>query len=79
MITVRRVVVGNMSAALFGLALLGFLLGALDPFFRPLVWISLGSGALVAIALWARHRRSSHPTVSHLEPDPDAGKPIHPK
>ena len=78
-ITVRRAVVGRMSAAVFALGLAAFLLGFLHPFFFPLAWISLAGGALMAWVLWARHRRSSHPTISHLADDQGEGKPIHPR
>jgi hypothetical protein len=79
LITVRREVVGKMSAALFAFTLLGFLLGALEPSFRPLVWMSLASGAVLSVLLWLRYRRSTHPTVSHIERDREESRPVHPR
>ena len=78
-ITVRRTVVGKMGAGVFALGIASFLLGFVDPTFFPVAWTSLLGGTVVAVVLWAKHRRSSHPTVSHLAPDPDEGRPIHPK
>ena len=78
-ITVRRDVGGKMSAGVFVLGIAAFLLGFVHPGFFPLAWISLLGGALIAVLLWGRNRRSSHPTVSHLAPDPDEGKPIEPR
>jgi hypothetical protein len=36
-------------------------------------------GLVIAILLGAKHRRSSHPTVSHLAPESEDSRPIHPK
>ncbi len=78
-ITVRRAVVGKMSAGVCLLGIAAFLLGFVHPGFFPLAWISLLGGAVIAVFLWAKHRRASHPTVSHLAPDPDENRPIHPR
>ena len=78
-ITVRRDVVGKMSAGVLVLGIAAFLLGFVHPWFFPFAWISLLGGALIAVLLWAGSRRSSHPTVSHLVPDPDETKPIEPR
>ncbi len=77
-ITVRREVVGKMSAAVFALGVVAFLLGFVHPFFFPLAWMSLLGGALVGTVLWARNRRASHPTVSHLVRQPEERNPIQP-
>jgi hypothetical protein len=68
-----------MSAALFALVLVGFLLGLLEPSFRPLVWLSLAGGAVLALLLWRKYRRLTHPTVSHLERERDEAHPIRPR
>jgi hypothetical protein len=68
-----------MSGVAFALGVSAFLLGFIDPGFYPLAWISLAGGVLLAVLLWAKHRRSSHPTVSHLAPEPEENKAIHPK
>ena len=78
-ITVRRTVVGRMSAAVLALGVAAFLLGFVEPGFFPLAWISLIGGASLAVVLWVKHRRSSHPTVSHLAADPDEARPIEPR
>ncbi len=46
-ITVRREVVGKMSAGVFALGVVAFLLSFVEPFFFPVAWISLVGGALV--------------------------------
>jgi hypothetical protein len=68
-----------MGAAVFVLGLLAFFLGFFHPGFYPVAWISLVGGAGIAVLLWAKHRRATHPTVSHLEPDADERKPIEPQ
>ena len=78
-IVVRRAVVGKMGALVFVLGISAFLLGFFHPGFYPLAWISLLGGLAIAIVLWAKHRRSSHPTLSHLGPDPEQNRPIHPR
>ena len=78
-ITVRRSVVGKMSAVAFVIVIAAFVLGFVHPVFYPVAWLSLLGGALFAVVLWTRHLRSSHPTVSHLAPDREEGKPIHPR
>ena len=59
---------GPLSAALFLLALTAFLMGALDPFFRPLAVASIAAGAVVAPLLWVKYQRASHPTISEVDP-----------
>ena len=78
-ITVRRDRVGKMSGVAFALGISAFLLGFVQPGFFPVAWISLGGGAVLAVALGARNRKLTHPTISHLAADPDEGKPIHPR
>jgi len=78
-ITVRRSVAGRMSGAVFALGVLAFVLAFFDPAFFPLAWASLIGGAILALALWIKHRRTSRPTVSHLAPDSDEKKPIQPR
>ena len=78
-ITVRRTVIGKMSAGVFAIGIAAFLLGFVHPTFFPFAWISLIGGALGAVVLWATHRRTSHPTVSHIPAGEDGGQPIHPK
>jgi hypothetical protein len=68
-----------MGGFVFALGLLAFLLGFFHPGFYPLAWISLLGGVAIAILLWAKHRRSAHPTVSHLAPDPEQNRPIQPQ
>jgi len=69
---------GKMSAGLLGVALFAFLLSFFHSWFYWVAWTSLAGGALIGVMLWVKHRRSSHPTLSHLAPDPDEGKPIRP-
>jgi Na+/H+ antiporter NhaD/arsenite permease-like protein len=78
-ITVHRTVVGRMSAAVLALGVASFLLGFVEPAFFPLAWISLVGGAFLAVVLWLKHRRSSHPTVSHLAANPEEARPIEPR
>jgi hypothetical protein len=78
-IIVRRTVVGKMSAAVFALGISAFVLGFVHPFFFPLAWASFVGGGLLAVLIWSKNRRSSHPTVSHLADDPEEGRPIHPR
>jgi hypothetical protein len=78
-IIVRRTVVGRMSAAVFLLGVAAFLLGFVHPWFFPLAWASLIGGGVLAVFIWTSHKRSSHPTVSHLATDPDEKKPIQPR
>ncbi len=78
-INVRRDVTGKMGAAVFALGIAAFLLGFFEPGFYPLAWVSLLGGVAIAILLWVKHRRSSHPTVSHLERDEQEHKPIQPR
>jgi hypothetical protein len=79
-ITVRRTVVGTMSALVFALGLAAFLLGFLHPFFYPLAWLSWLGGLVIAALLWLKHSRPSHPSLSHeLEVEPDDHRPIHPR
>ncbi len=70
-IIVRRTAVGRMSLAVFVLGTSAFLLGFVDPFFFPLAWASLIGGAVLALVMFAKHRRASHPTLSHLADDPE--------
>ena len=79
-ITVRRTVVGTMSALVFALGLAAFVLGFLEPMFYPLAWLSLLGGLVIAVLLWLKHSRSSHPSLSHeLEGQPEEHRPIHPR
>jgi hypothetical protein len=78
-INVRRDVAGKMGAAVFALGISAFLLGFLEPGFYPLAWVSLLGGVVIGILLWAKHRRSSHPTLSHLERDAEEQRPIQPR
>ncbi len=78
-INVRRDVTGKMSALVFALGIAAFLLGFVQPMFYPLAWISLVGGVVIAILLWARHRRSSHPTLSHVERETEEHTPIQPR
>jgi hypothetical protein len=66
---------GPLSTGLFLLALVAFLMGAIDGAFRPFVLASLIAGALVAAGLWARYRRASHPSISRHVASPDSSKP----
>jgi hypothetical protein len=78
-IVVRRAVVGTMGAVVFVLGLFAFLLSFFEPGFYPVAWLSLLGGVVIAVLLWAKHRRSSHPTLSHLAPDSEDSRPIHPR
>jgi len=78
-IIVRRTVVGKMSAAVFALGVASFALGFVEPFFFPLAWASLVAGGLLAVLIWSKNRRSSHPSVSHLADDPEESSPIRPR
>jgi len=79
-ITVRRTVVGTMSALVFALGLAAFVLSFLEPVFYPVAWLSLLGGLVIAVLLWLKHSRSSHPSLSHeLEGQPEEHGPIHPR
>ena len=78
-IIVRRTVVGRMSAAVFAMGIAAFLLGFVHPGFFPLAWASLLGGGVIAILIRISHARTSHPTVSHLSPGPEQGRPIEPR
>jgi hypothetical protein len=79
-ITVRRTVVGTMSALVFALGLAAFVLGFFEPAFYPVAWLSLLGGLVIAVLLWLKHGRSSHPSLSHeLEGQPEEHRPIHPR
>jgi hypothetical protein len=75
-ITGFRSVVGKMSAGVFALGIAAFLLGFFHPWFFPVAWGSLLGGGGVAALIWNKHRRSSHPTISHLAEDPEEAAPI---
>jgi hypothetical protein len=78
-IIVRRTVVGRISAAVFLLGVAAFLLGFVHPWFFPLAWASLLGGGVLAVLIWTRHQRSSHPTVSHIATDSDESRAIQPR
>jgi hypothetical protein len=74
-IIVRRAVAGRMSIGIFAVGISAFLLGFIHPGFFLLAWISLFGGVVWAVLLGRSRPRSVHPTVSHLAPDPQQGKP----
>jgi hypothetical protein len=76
----RSVAAGPLSSGLFVLALVAFLIGAIEGAFRPFVLASLVAGGFVAAGLWARHRRASHPSISrHAGPPGASGQPTEPR
>ena len=79
-IAVRRTVVGRMGALVFALGLVAFVLSFFEPMFYPVAWLSLLGGLGIAILLWVKHSRSSHPSLSDSpEREPDDHQPIHPR
>jgi hypothetical protein len=77
-IIVRRDLIGGVSGALFALALTAFLLGSIEPGFRPLVVGSLVLGGLCAVVLVWQRRRGGHPSISRhasSREDPPAIEP----
>jgi hypothetical protein len=78
-ITVRRTVVGNMSAAVFALGILAFLLGFVEPWFFPVAWASLAGGGIIATVLRARNRRAFHPTLLDPAGDAEERNPVQPR
>jgi hypothetical protein len=79
-ITVRRTVVGTMSALVFALGLAAFVLSFLEPMFYPLAWLSLLGGLVIAVLLWLKQSWSFHSSLSReLEGQPEEHRPIHPR
>ena len=79
MITVKRAVTGQMSVALFIVAIAAFALSALDPVVGPLVAVLIGLGVLAAIAVRWQRGGVSHPSIREEVAKDDDRAPIEPK
>jgi hypothetical protein len=79
MITFKRAVTGETSAALFVVGVAAFAVSALDPLFGPIAVFTMVMGALAAVAVWWQRSGTAHPSIREDETQVEDRTPIEPK